>query len=257
MKRLLCAAMLILPAIGCGPAPQPVPGDFSIQVIPEQMDDAVPGQKCVLLITVEDDGSSQAASVTISASATGADVSVNPSSITPGEVAEVTVIPHQPIAAKLQQDRDQPPIIIDDEEEPWTVTVTIQAERDGVERTASVDIIVSPGPDDLGETAAAYRDLFIPWLAANHPELGITTDTEWEGTIVRPHIVVVMYYLFFSEEWEMGVSWHVTIPPHDWSRIYLRRRFIESAPSLAFEIASSSDAEEEPFDMELPESVWR
>ncbi|UCC32751.1 MAG: hypothetical protein JSU86_10790, partial [Phycisphaerales bacterium] len=228
----------------------------SIQVIPEQMDDAVPGQKCVLLITVEDGGSSQAASVALSASATGADVSVNPTSITPDEVAEVTVIPHQPIAAKLRQDRARQPII-DDEEEPWTVTATIHAEREGVERTASVDIIVSRGQDDLGETAAAYRDLFIPWLAANHPELGITTDTEWEGIIVRPHIVVVMYYLFFSEEWEMGVSWHVMIPPHDWSRIYLRRRFTESAPSLAFEISSTSDAEEEPFDIELPLSVWR
>jgi len=108
----------------------------------------------------------------------------------------------------------------------------------------------------MGPFAAEMRDKFIPWLAANHPEFGITSETKWTGTIVRPNIVVVMYYLFFSEDWEMGVSWHVTIPPHDWTRIYLRHRTTEAHPSYAFELSSWSE-QGEPHAIDPPESVWR
>ena len=74
-----------------------------------------------------------------------------------------------------------------------------------------VEVSVLPGEDQLGETAAFYHDLFIPWLAEHHPELGITGQTKWTGTIVKPHILVVMYYLFFSseEDTKMGKA----IPP--------------------------------------------
>lgn len=114
--------------------------------------------------------------------------------------------------------------------------------------------------DPMGALAAEIRDRFIPWLAANHPEFDLTNETEWVGVMIRPHHMVVMFYLFFSEEWEMGVSWHVMIPPHDWARIYLRNRSIDAQPSYAFEI-SSLDAQEEPHDVDpkdaFAESVWR
>ena len=57
---------------------------------------------------------------------------------------------------------------------------------------------------------------------------------------MQSHILVVSHYLFFSEDWEMGLMWHIMIAPHDWSRIYLRPRG-EMAPTLAFEIPSVSD----------------
>lgn len=231
---------------------------FSLQVMLEQMNDAIPGQKCVLLVSIEDAGCGcgQDAAVSLSGSAPGAQVSVEPETITAGEVAEVTMIPEESILARPRRDNDEPPVIIDDEDEPWTVTATIRAERDGEVERATVPVTVSQGEDLLGQTAAEMRDRFIPWLAANHPDLGITTETEWAGTIVRPHIEVVMYYLFFCDQWEMGVTWHVMIPPHDWARIYLRRRFIEVTPSYAFEIPSLG-AGEEPQTIEPPESVWR
>jgi hypothetical protein len=74
------------------------------------------------------------------------------------------------------------------------------------------------------------------WLRA--PELGITSEVEWVGVNIRPNFMVVMYYLFISDEWEMGMTWHVMIHPHDWSRIYLRHRYTETAPTLAFELSS-------------------
>jgi len=98
------------------------------------------------------------------------------------------------------------------------------------------------------------RDKFIPWLAANYPEFGITSETEWTGTVVNPNFLVVMHYIFFSEDWEMYVEWHVTIPPDDYARIYLRHRFTEARPSYAFEI-SSVEAQEEPHAIEVPDWV--
>ncbi|GAJ04175.1 unnamed protein product, partial [marine sediment metagenome] len=74
--------------------------------------------------------------------------------------------------------------------------------------------------------------------------------------IVLPHIMVVMYYLFFSEDWEMGLRWHVTIPPYDWAEIYLRHRTTEVSPTYAFKI-SSLEAQDEPQAVEPEEMVWR
>ena len=64
------------------------------------------------------------------------------------------------------------------------------------------------GPEGI-EFAAHYDFLVC------HPELGITVETEWTPTIVRPHILVLMYDPFFSQDWEMGLRWHVMIPPVD------------------------------------------
>ena len=52
------------------------------------------------------------------------------------------------------------------------------------------------------------------------------------------------------------VSWHVTIEPHNWARIDLRRRFEDLAPSLAFEI-SMWTSPEEPHQIEPPATAWR
>ena len=262
MNTRLCALPFALIFTGCWFEPGPEPGAFSLTVLPEQMEDAVPGQICVFLVSVEDEGagSGRETAVSISASASGATLSVEPEMISPGEIAEILVVPEEPVLAQTRQDQDAPPIIVEDEEEPWTVTLNIRATRAGSEETATVSLDVYAGrgsEDELGETAAAYRDLFIPWLSESQPELGITAETEWTSAIVRPHFEVVMYYLFFSDQWEMGVSWHVMIPPYDWSRIYLRHRFTETNPSLAFEIASTSDEGQEPSEIEPPESLWR
>jgi len=137
----------------------------------------------------------------------------------------------------------------------WKV-IAIRGSVESESDTWTFDLVRLQEEEDLASTAAEMRDKFISWLAANHPEFGITSETEWTGTIVYPGMEGVSYYLFFSEDWEMGVSWHVTIPPHDWARIYLMHRITETSPSHAFEI-SSLDAQEEPHVIDPPESVWR
>ena len=113
------------------------------------------------------------------------------------------------------------------------------------------------GEDTVAEEAATLGHGFVPWLEANHPELGITSNTTWTGIVVRPIWLVVAHYLFFSDEWEMGVSWHIMIPPDDWARIYLHRRFDESKPSYAFEISSRSDEAAVPHPIDPPPEVAR
>lgn len=206
---------------------------FSLQVVPQQMSPTVPGQRCVLLVTVEAEGSISGEEVTLSVSASGAVVTVEPSEVGSDEVAEVILIPDEASVGSM-------------------LTVIVEGERRGFTDTQTVAIEVTDAGigggtgDDLAVPAAEFRDRFVTWLAENQPDLGITPETEWIGTVVKPVILVAMHYLFFSEEWKMGLHWHVMIAPHDWARIYLRRRFVEVQPSMAFEVSSYSTPGEVP-----------
>ena len=230
---------------------------FSMQVIPSKpfiMDHmkAIVGQRWVFLVVVADEGLGEGKAVSISAASTfNASVTVNPKTITPGQVAEVTVIPKE-VITRPQPEEPEP------EQPLYNLTVTIIGARDGQEQTETVTVSVWVGEDGLAPYATGVRDRFIPWLAANHPELGITNETEWNGTIIAPDIVVVSYYLFLSDDWEMGVRWHVTIVPHDYAEIYLRRRFVEVQPSYAFRIDSfQTEPPLDPHVIDPPESLWR
>jgi hypothetical protein len=135
------------------------------------------------------------------------------------------------------------------------LAVTITATRGAIERQAQRTLLMEPGEDDLGAEAAEHLAPFMDWLAAERPELELTAATAWEPT-PGAHVLVVNHYLYFSEEWELGLEWHVMIPPSDWARIYLRHRRSETQPSLAFEISSFS-AGDEPQQIVAPDSVWR
>lgn len=178
--------------------------------------------------------------VTISISDPNINATIEHETITHKQVAEVTIIPG-----------------IEDSNK--NLTVNLIAERNGVRKTKILTLIVREGVDTPWETPVDIRNYFLPLLTNNYSEFGITTETEWVGTIVKPHILVVMYYLFFSDEWEMGVCWHVTIYPHDWVRIYLRHRFTDVKPSYAFEVSSWSQPDD-PFEVDLKidfaEDVW-
>ena len=234
----------------CG-CPAPGPATFTMKVVPEEIDDTIPGQVCVVLVTIEEeDPAATAGPVTITATAEGATAVVDHGTLAEGEVAELSVTMLPPEVAGAEPA---------DESEGWPCHVTVRAERGSEYREVDVPITLTSEEEDLlGPTAAEMRDRFIPWLAENQPELGIDETTVWEGTIVKPHWLVVSHYLFFSDEWEMHVSWHIMIAPYDWARIELRRRFEETLPSLAFEIPSVSAPEPLVVNEIQPEGVlWR
>lgn len=197
---------------------------FRLGVVPGYME-AIVGQRCVFLVELSEgkDGSP----VEVSASVEDAEAIVEYSPLEGEGVAEVTIIPS---ASGLK-------------DTIWgdTVTLWIKGERGTYNDSSAVMIYVTPGSDGLLEYASQVRDSFVRRLADSYPELNVDSQTEWTPTIVLPHILVVSHYLFFSNEWEMWVDWHNTIPPYDWTQIYLRRRGQEIGPSYAFEIASQTE----------------
>lgn len=221
------------------------PASFSMEVISrptipmgaEPNIISITEQRVVFLVVITDTGQGSGFGETVSISATvpNAEVVVNYPSIKSGEVAEVVVIPNQLT-------------------ENTNLTLTIQGIRNGFEQTKTITIEVFAGEDGIGDLAAEMRDKFIPWVATNYPELNITNQTNWSGTIVNPRILVVMHYIFFSDSWELYLTWHVTIQPHDWARIYLRQRFVDTSPSFGFEIPSVQ-GQEEPIAIEIPDWV--
>jgi hypothetical protein len=212
--------------------------DFGISVTPLTLNGfSIPGQRCVFLVTIQDTSQSSSSPVTIDAEATNAEVSIENENILQNEVAEVTVVP-------------------DTGSEGKTVTVNFTAARGDITKDTTVAFEVIEGMDDRKETAVELKQKFVAWLAETQPELGITDKTEWVGTMVSPQWLVVSHYLFFSDEWEMHIEWHIMIAPDDWARIDLRRRFEEVSPSKAFEI-TSREADDVPISIMVPETVWR
>jgi hypothetical protein len=251
-----CIALIIaVVAIAALPPASGEPNDgnvdensaFHINVIPETPETineepffkySIAGQHFVFLVTIDDEGEESELPVHISATAPGAEVVIYFEDIFEGEVAEVVVIPAQAsVGTRIE------------------VTITGNRGSASDEKVASFE--VAEGEDDRQEYAEMLLDRFVSWLATSHPELEITEDTVWNSTTVSPVFwLVVSHYLFFSDEWEAHIEWHIMMPPDDWARIDLRHRFDELAPSYAFEI-SSVDANSEPVQMEVPETVWR
>ncbi len=66
--------------------------------------------------------------------------------------------------------------------------------------------------------------LFIPWLESEYPELGNFSERTWMTYPPYPGILVVEHCTYLDADWELRLRYHVTIPPHDWARIQLRRR---------------------------------
>jgi hypothetical protein len=191
---------------------------------PEFVQGVIPGAVSGVLATITNDEPTSAP-VTISASADGATVTVSPSEIRDGEVAEVTLVADPA-----------------DSERPIELTVT--ARRGDIEQTSTRSTTVFTWEDDRGDYAGPLLDVFTAWLAANRPELGIETDLGFTGSMVAPGLLIVSHYCYMTNEWELGLSWHVMVPPDDWADLYLRPRD-EAAPTLAFRLASQAAALED------------
>ncbi|MGB8361716.1 MAG: hypothetical protein WCE80_09985 [Acidimicrobiia bacterium] len=206
-----------------GPSPtRPAPGPTTtlapvqgVVFSPEFIQGAIPGERLVLLVG---DSGPEAGPATIIAEATHATVTIEPSTLNGGEVAEVTVVP----------------AAVDNE---TVMAIRIDATRGGETSSSSWTVNVMPWQDDRGAQARDILGLFAVWLADNRPNLGVTSETEFEGTFVAPELLVVSHYAFFNKEWELGLSWHVMLPPDDFSELYLRPRS-ELRPTMAFRIDS-------------------
>lgn len=186
-----------------------------VLVSPEFIQGAIPGAEVVLLVSQSDE---TAGIATVTAAAPGATITVKPSEISGVEVAEVTVVPEATTSET-------------------ELVITIEVTTVDTTYTVTKTTTVLPWGDDRGGQAAEILGLFTSWLGENRPELGVTPETRFEGTYLAPQLLVVSHYGFFSDQWEIGLAWHVMIPPDDFSEIYLRPRS-ELRPNLGFRIDS-------------------
>ena len=240
---------------------------FSIHVSPMYMDDGIEGVSYVFLVTVDygtmepktttteptttktsDTNNTTTATQTIdeslariSATAENATVSVGPKAIAEGYVAEVVVVPAEGTVGSI-------------------ITVKVKAEWQGYSNTETVTLFIREKPESLEELttdAIKIRNTFISWVATNCPELGISLDEAWFGTIVYPNAGVIKYFLFFSEKWELGIRWNTSTGSVDWAQMYVRLRTAQFAPSRSFEIGSLSAANLSIYEISPHPMVWR
>lgn len=241
------AAALALGACSAGasPSPTPVPSptpaaDFSIDVSPPDEPAAsrmaIPGSRYCFLVVVTD-AAGGTSPIDITATAEKATIlDITPASLAPGVVGEVCVAA-DPTDAEV------------------TGSVTITATRGDVAKTATRSLPVFPMPDERAADARPHLDRWIAWLAAEHPEHGITPDAACEPVFVST-LLVVSHYACWFEDWEMTIAWHNMIPPYDWSEVHLRRRGVDVAPSIAYRQDSVSGGTE-PREVAPPEVVVR
>lgn len=255
---LIIVLLMAIPACGSLGDDDEQPAAFGLEVVPAEVADAAPGQRVVLLVTVEDAGTGPGAgdAVKLDVTAPGAETIIEPEDrLMPGVVGEVTIIPGQDLV--LREEAGIAVALALQPEPVATIDVEIVAERQGLRQTLNVPVGVVPSDEPPLAAAEDARDVFIPWLAENHPELGITAETEWVATPTKPHWLVVSHYLFYSDRWEMGVRWHIMIEPHNWAEIYLRERFVEVEPGLGFKVDSVTVDPEAIYQIEVVEPVWR
>ncbi len=106
------------------------------------------------------------------------------------------------------------------------------------------------------EDSIAIRDHFIQYIESNTKFSNINSSTEWNFCGSPAQILIVEHYLFQSEFWEMEISRHVMISPHDWVQIYIRPRN-QTSPNWSAKIDSWSLDNSSIYEIETPAEIFR
>lgn len=217
--RVMCVLALAAASSACG-SDSSTPSEFTLSRSPQYVNRVIPGERPLALVTVTAQGEGEV-ELTATVNLDWASATVRPASLPAGEAAEVWVeLPDT------------------DTEAEFTVTVT--GERDGLEHTVDITATAVPGIDDLADTATQIADVFLAELDGSVDGLPATASELIGGTPVA-NLLVVTHYAWFTDEYEIGLGWHVMIAPDDWAELYIRPRS-ETAPTAAYKLDSWSTA---------------
>jgi hypothetical protein len=105
-----------------------------------------------------------------------------------------------------------------------TVEVTVNATNNEISASSSAFVTVVNWTMTIDAEIYDMQNRFVQYLEANCTSYNINNSISWQEFGSAPMILIVSHYLFKSEFWEMELSRHVTMEPHDWVKIYLRPR---------------------------------
>lgn len=197
---LRALALCLLSA--CGDVAEPS-ASFGLRLVPDTSMRAVVGQRCVVL--VESTLSSTRRSATLRA---------------------VVDAPFELLGRELPGGGSVSEIEVDPDGAVTDVRIEVAGEYGGERARVVGSIEVVEGSDALALEARRRLALFLAFLEDELGDEGITRRTHWVGA---PVVSADDRYLFYSIRWEAGVAWW---GERTW--LYLRRRFAEARPSLAF-----------------------
>jgi len=93
-----------------------------------------------------------------------------------------------------------------------------------VDETLVLEVEMFDWTSDNLPDAIIKRDELIDWLETEHPELGTFSGENCFSYVTYPAHLIVEHWTFLYEKWEMRICYHVMIPPHNWSMLWLRPR---------------------------------
>lgn len=123
-----------------------------------------------------------------------------------------------------------------------------------LESFATIEVI-DWAPKNITEVEI-MRDTFVSYLSSNKSSFGINESILWDGFDNAPQILIVEHYLFRSEFWELALSRHITIAPHDWVKVYIRPRS-QINPVWSGIIESWSSSNYSVIELDPPSSIFR
>jgi len=91
-----------------------------------------------------------------------------------------------------------------------------------IDETLVLEVEMFNWTSDNLPDAIIKRDELIDWLEAEHPEFGTFSGENWFAYVTYPAHLIVEHWTFLYEKWEMRICFHVMIPPHNWSMLWLR-----------------------------------
>lgn len=218
--RILMVLMLTAASAACTQSADDSAPALEISSSPAFVNRIIPGHRPVALVTVGAEGG-KVVTLTATSSLEGAVVTMEPASVTEAQVSEVWIT--------------LPDVT---EDVPFSVTVT--ATLGATTRSVVIDATAIAGTDDLVSTATDIAEVFLRELAATVPDIPNNTSGLSNGTPVAG-LLVVSHYAWFTDRFEIGLSWHIMVAPDDFAELYIRPRD-RLAPTRAFRINSWSTA---------------
>jgi len=103
-------------------------------------------------------------------------------------------------------------------------TIELIATHSGKERIIELEVEIFDWTTSNFETAQEKLLGFKTWLEELNPEYSKCFNNPKLFYSTYPEILIVEHLTFLTDEYEVRLSYHVMIPPYDWSKISIRKR---------------------------------